>query len=340
MKAVVPVAGEGTRLRPFTFSIPKALILVAGKPVLNHILDFVMQWGPSELILVIGPGQSVLEAHLAQESPIPVRAVVQEQPLGLGHAVLQASSLVEDEPMLVVYGDTIAEADPEQALAQRADAVLGVKWHDDPRRFGIAELEGGRVARVREKPTEHRPGLVLVGVNYIANSRLLFACLEELVRSGQRTRGEFQATDAFQMMIEKGATVRTFPVPGWYDCGTPQSLLETQRALLGKGVRRPPSTGATLLPPVSVHPKACVEASVVGPYVTVAEGATVRRSVLSDCIIHEHAVLEGVVLHRSIVGRGAELRDQPPSLLVGDRSRLQRAPPCNNGAQDEPPGQS
>jgi glucose-1-phosphate thymidylyltransferase len=181
---------------------------------------------------------------------------------------------------------------------------------------------------------------VLVGVNYIANSRLLFACLEELVRSGQRTRGEFQATDAFQMMIEKGATVRTFPVPGWYDCGTPQSLLETQRALLGKGVRRPPSTGATLLPPVSVHPKACVEASVVGPYVTVAEGATVRRSVLSDCIIHEHAVLEGVVLHRSIVGRGAELRDQPPSLLVGDRSRLQRAPPCNNGAQDEPPGQS
>ncbi len=327
MKAVIPVAGAGTRFRPLTYSMPKALILVAGKPVLNHILESVMRWEPAEAVLVVSPRQAAHYEQLCRESSIPVQIAVQEEPRGLGHAILQARPNVGDEPMLIVYGDTIVDADPTEALDQRADAVLGVQWHDDPRRFGIAELEGERVVRLQEKPPERRPGLVIVGINYVRNTALLFDCLEELVRLSRQTRGEFQATDAFQLMVERGAEVRVFSVRGWYDCGTPETLLETQRALLdGRGGRPPSSDSAAFIPPVSVHPEALVEASVVGPFVTVGPSAQIRRSVISDSVIHGHATIEGVVLEKSIVGGGARIREQPTSALLGVQSRWDRTP--------------
>jgi glucose-1-phosphate thymidylyltransferase len=326
MKAVVPVAGAGTRLRPLTYSVPKALLMVAGRPIVAHILDLLTQWEPSEIILVVSPGKAEWYEALRQDSEIPVRVAVQENPLGLGHAILQARHLVDGEPMVVVYGDTIVETDPKEALSCRADVALGVMLHDDPRRFGIVELDGDRVIRLREKPAECKPGLVIVGINYVANSELLFDCLQELMDTDCRTKGEFQATDAFQLMVERGATIRTFPVSGWYDCGTPESLLSTQRILLEGTETCPPPQGSAYLPPVSIDPSAHVEASVVGPYVTVADGATVRRSILSDCVIHQDAVIEGVALSNSIVGHRAQVKDQPASVVVGACSRWTRAP--------------
>jgi glucose-1-phosphate thymidylyltransferase len=325
MKAVIPVAGEGTRFRPLTYAMPKALILVAGKPVLAHILAVAERWNASEAVLVVSPGQIDAYEGIRRGWSLPIQIAVQERPLGLGHAILQARPYVGEEPMVIVYGDTIVDADPADAVMQEADAVLGVQWHEDPRRFGIAELAGEKVIRLQEKPTEREPGLVIVGINYIANSSLLFDCLEELVRSTRQSKGEFQATDAFQLMVNRGAEVRTFPVAGWYDCGTPQSLLETQRQLIGERQHHPDSRDSIFVTPVNVHPEAEVEASVVGPFVTVGEAARICRSVVSDSVIHSGARIEGVVLEKSIVGSEARVTEQPASMVVAAHSTFARA---------------
>ncbi len=324
VKVVVPVAGEGTRFRPLTYAMPKALILVAGKPVLAHILDVAERWDASEAVLIVSPDQVHSYEVVRSESSVPFQIAVQDQPLGLGHAILQARPYVGEDPMLIVYGDTIVDADPADAVTKQADAVLGVQWREDPRRFGIAEVAGERVVRLQEKPTEPVPGLVIVGINYIMNSGLLFDCLEELVSSSRRSKGEFQATDAFQLMVDRGAEVRTFHVAGWYDCGTPDSLLETQRILLRAHESPPSPGGATFVPPVSVHPSAQVEASVVGPFVTVGEAARIRRSVVSDSVIHARASIDGVVLEWSIVGSEAQVAEQPASVVVAAHSTVDR----------------
>jgi glucose-1-phosphate thymidylyltransferase len=258
------------------------------------------------------------------DSQVPLQIAVQQQPLGLGHAILQARPYVGEEPMLIVYGDTIVDADPADAVTQQVDAVLGVQWHEDPRRFGIAEVEGERVIRLQEKPVELKPGLVIVGINYISNSSLLFDCLEELVQTSRLSKGEFQATDAFQLMVDRGAEVRTFPVAGWYDCGTPASLLETQRRLFAAHESYLPADGSVFVSPVSVHPTAQVDTSIIGPFVTVGEAAQIRRSVVSDSVIHARARIEGVVLDGSIVGRDAWVTEQPVSVMVAAHSTVCR----------------
>ncbi len=185
-----------------------------------------------------------------------------------------------------MLGDTIVTAD-YSALVGGGRTLIGVKEVDDPQRFGVVELQDGRVTSVVEKPDVPPSNLAIVGLYYIADSRILFECLTEIVEKDIRTKGEYQLTDALKLMLERGEDMGVYPVEGWHDCGLPETLLDTNRVLLERsGGNGKSMEGSIVLPPVSIDPTAVIERSVVGPYVSVAAGATIRDSVVRDSILN------------------------------------------------------
>ncbi|HID11029.1 MAG TPA: nucleotidyl transferase [Candidatus Latescibacteria bacterium] len=323
MKAVVPVAGMGTRLRPHTYTTPKALFQVAGRPILAYILDEVVHLDIGEVVLVVGHlGDKIVEYVRGEYSELGLYAVEQEEQLGLGHAVYLTKEYVEGEPVLIIYGDTIFEGDFREALKGDADGRIGIKPVEDPRRFGVVVVEGGRIVRLVEKPSSFVSDLAIAGVNFVQNTPLLFESLETIVREDRRTKGEYQLTDAFQEMVDRGARLEPFPVENWFDCGKPESLLETNRHLLSKRGDAPEVSGSVVLPPSFVAPTAQIESSIVGPYTSVAEGARIEGSIVRNSIVGEGALVRGCLLEGSIVGDRARVLGGYQRLNVGDSSEV------------------
>lgn len=321
MIAVVPVAGSGTRLRPHTFTLPKAMLPVAGKPILGHILDTLRAAGARRVVLVTGFLGERIRAYAATRRDLNIQCIEQTEQLGLGHAIWVTREAVGDEPLLIILGDTLFEADLH-GLTPDGPHRLGVRRVEDPRRFGVVELEGQRVRRVVEKPERPPSDLAIVGIYYLTSSRLLFDCLGELVRRGERTRGEIQLTDALQLMIERGETMEILPVEGWYDCGTPETLLQANRALLAAAPPPAAREGCVLVPPVSLDPACEVESAVIGPHVSIGPGARVRGSIVRDSIVSDGADVSGVLIESSIVGENAVVRGRFARLNVGSASEI------------------
>lgn len=320
--AVIPVAGAGTRLRPHTHSTPKALLEVAGKPILGHILDRVAGADPERVVLVIGPGaQGERIRQYGMTRGGAIECVIQVEPLGLGHAVAQARDLVGSAPALVVLGDTIAILD--FAKFTSGGSMLGVREVEDPRRFGVAIVQDGRVTSLEEKPEHPRSNLAVVGVYYLENAPMLFRALEAVERDGTRTKGEIQLTDALMRMIEWGEVIRPYPVDGWYDCGKTETLLQTNRELLDRFAEPVSRPGVVLLPPVAVDASADVLHSVIGPHASIGPGARVRRAVVQNSIINQGAVVEGILLDRSVVGENASVRGAAQRINIGDSSEVE-----------------
>src|SRR5690606_35092894 len=224
MKAILPVAGVGTRLRPHTHTQPKTLVHVAGKPILGHILDRLLPVGVDEVVLIVGQwGDRVVEYVQGAYPQFKVTAIEQAERKGLGHAVYLAREAVPpEEPVLIVLGDTIFQADLKAAF-QPGRSTIGVRRVADPRQYGVVELDGDRVRRLVEKPANPPSDLAVVGVYYLRKSGLLFDCLQEIIDAGIRVKGEYQLTDGLQRMIEKGEPLYTFPVENWWDCGNPET---------------------------------------------------------------------------------------------------------------------
>jgi glucose-1-phosphate thymidylyltransferase len=324
--AVIPAAGVGTRLRPHTHTVPKALINVAGRPILAHILDDLLAKGIRRYVIVIGYMGERIEAYVRSHYDIDVTFVEQETRQGLGHALYLTREAVGEKPMLVVLGDTIVRTN-YTAFLDPQDVVLGVKEVEDPRRFGIVEIREGYVRALVEKPEQPRSNLALVGIYGIPRSAELWEALEEIIRTGRRTKGEYQLTDALALMLERGVRMRVELVDGWFDCGKPETLLDTNRHLL-EGVPEPaPRPGVVFVPPVYVDDAAVLEQCILGPYVSVAKGATVRRSILRDSIVNENAVVEDVLLDGSVVGEKACVQGAYQSLNVGDSSEIRPSRP-------------
>lgn len=323
MKAVIPVAGVGTRLRPHTHTIPKALIHVAGKPIIGYILDELVRLGVEDVILVIGYlGDQILQYVTQEYTFRRLDHVEQKDRRGLGHAISLTEPLVEEEPVLMVYGDTIFEGDLRNGIDDRVDGKIGVKAVEDPRRFGVVQVEGNRIIRLVEKPPQFVSNLAIAGVNYIRNSALLFRCLRELLEKKITTRGEYQVTDAFERMVESGAYLEVFSVENWFDCGNLQTLLTTNRHLLSKRKGDADRPGSIIRPPVYIAPSAIIVNSVIGPYTSIAEGAHVEESIVKDCIVGEQAVVRSCLLSGSLIGDHAQVYGYAQRLNVGDSSEV------------------
>ncbi|MGH2376025.1 MAG: sugar phosphate nucleotidyltransferase [bacterium] len=323
MRAIIPVAGVGRRLRPHTHTQPKALMHVAGRPILGHILDELVAAGVDDVVLVVGHLGEKVEEYVRSRYRLRLHVVEQSEPLGNGHAIYVAREHLNGDGTLIIMGDTIIKADLPRVLALPSSAI-GVHEVSDPRRFGVVEVSNGRVRRLVEKPEVPASNLAVVGVYMIRNPRLLGASLERMVNEHRMVRGEYWLADALQMMVESGEKMETFHISGWYDCGTPEALLEANRELLAADrVTQAPPPGSVVLPPSFVDPSAQIEGSVIGPFASVAEGARVTNSVVRDSIVNADATLDGVLLEHSIIGEHASVTGRAARINLGDSSEIE-----------------
>ncbi|HEY3248401.1 MAG TPA: sugar phosphate nucleotidyltransferase [bacterium] len=324
MRAIIPVAGMGTRLRPHTHTQPKALMHVAGKPILAHIIDELVTVGIDEVVLVVGYLGEKIEGYVRERyGTLRTHFIPQGEPLGNGHAVYVAREFLDDSPILIIFGDTIVRGDLAGFLHGR-ESLVGVKEVTDPRRLGVVELDGdGYVRRLVEKPADPPSNLAVIGAYFIKEGRSLRAALERLVEEGRQARGEFWLADGLQVMIDAGERMAVFPIEHWYDCGTAESLLEANRDLLEASTPPAWTDGSIVLPPSYVSPSAILQGSVIGPHVSIAEGARVSNSVIRDSIINANALVDGALLEHSLVGEHAVVKGRPGRINVGDSSELE-----------------
>jgi glucose-1-phosphate thymidylyltransferase len=323
MKAIIPIAGSGTRLRPFTYSKPKAMLQVGSQPIIYHIVDSLIPLGCDTLILVISREGENIPAILREHYPkVRTEVVVQVERLGLGHAVNLAAEKAKNHELIVVYGDTIIDGDLSRIRETDADGIIAVKKVEDPRRFGVVNVRQGYITRFVEKPAQPKSNLAIVGFNYFRKPEMLFESLRELIARGKRTKGEFQITDAFQLMLRKGFRFKPLEVGGWYDCGTPKSLLETNRYLLGREGNMRRIADSILIPPVFVPESAEIINSIIGPNVSVGDGAIIDHSLISDSIVGSNARVVHASLACSLIGDNAEIVEHPRRIAVGDNSSL------------------
>lgn len=339
MKAIIPVAGSGSRLRPVTLDTPKAMVPVAGKPVLEYLLDQVTGMGIRDVVLVISPSGDAIRRFVDRRDDLEARYVVQHEPLGIGHAVHLCGDLVDDEPLLVLLGDVIYLSDfAFLAGAPRGNAVGVKRVSGDLRRYGLVETEGGRITRLVEKPDHPVSDLAIAGIYSFSSSRPLMEGLETLVGSGRRTRNEYQLTDALQWMVEQGEHLYPFEVDEWYDCGTPDRLLEANRRLLDLNGGRCDIPGSVIIPPVDIASDARVHRSVIGPHVAISSRASVARTIVRDATIGTHARIENCDLRGTIVTPHAVLADTVRRVPVGLGSLPGPVDPDSPDNSDSPDG--
>ena len=328
MKIVIPMAGYGTRLRPHTWSKPKPLVTVAGKPVLGHVLDtFAPLAGIDEVVFVVGYLGQQVESYVAEAYPqMKTRYVEQTELLGQSHAVWLARHGLTG-PALLAFVDTLIDTDLGQLGSEKAEAVAWVKKVDDPRRFGVAEVSSnGWVKRLVEKPMDASNNLAVVGFYYFRQAEKLVEAIEEQMARGEQLQGEYFLADAVNIMLEHGLDMRVQPVEVWHDCGKAEALLETNRYLLEHG--RDNSTEASrrkdvvIVPPVYVDPTAAVHESVIGPHVSIGAGCEVHRSVIQDSIVDGGSQLVDTTLSGSLIGRDARVVGRYHALNVGDSSEV------------------
>lgn len=322
MKAVIPVAGIGKRLRPHTHSSPKALVPVAGKPILGHIVDNLLGMGVTELVPIIGYKGAQIRAYLSRAYDIPIRFVEQTEQKGIAHAVSLTREFADDTELIIILGDTIIRTDFSK-IPRAGDNVLGVREVDDPKRFGICTVEDDVITGIVEKPDQPRGNLALVGLYYFRNSAPLYAACSEILDRGITTKGEYQITDALALMIERGTVFTPYRIDGWYDCGKVETLLETNRILLEGTESAARGADSVIVPPCFIGVGATIENSVVGPYVSAAAGCSIRDSIIRNSILGEGSSLCGVVLDASVIGAGAEVTRTSSNLNISDDSQVE-----------------
>jgi glucose-1-phosphate thymidylyltransferase len=326
MKVIIPVAGKGTRLRPHTHTKPKSLVRVAGKPILGHLIDRLRSLSMEELILVIDPDEAKeasIRRFLESTAPVPVRYVRQTELKGPAHAIFLAREHI-DRDVLIVFNDTLFDADLSRIETHQDDGIIWVREVEDPHRFGLVELNANRIVRLVEKPEVPPSNLAMIGMYYVKDGPGLMAYIERVMREGRTVKGEFYLPDPLQLMLDEGYQLEAAPVQGWYDCGTIEALLDTNRVLLENGHQQVIGTfDSVIIPPVCVEEGAHIRRSVVGPYVSIASGVTVENAIIHDSIINGGATVQDALLQRSLIGEHAFVKGGYKRLNVGDSSAVQ-----------------
>ena len=327
MKAIIPVAGAGTKLRPHSYTQPKALIPLAGKTVLSIIIDQLREAGINEFIFIIGYLGEKIQDYVKSKYPdLQAHYVHQVDRQGIGHAIKLTRSIVNHDEVFVVLGDTICEYDIQQVV-NSPFSMLGVRKVDDPREFGVAEInEDGFVSHVVEKPQIPKSNMALVGLYKIKESEQMFQCLENNIRQGLRSHGEYSLTDALDCMIKIGAKFKSFKVENWFDCGRKETMLESNAILLKKFVLEKEVENrfenTVIIQPVSIGSGCIIKNSIIGPDVAIGENTTIDYSIVKNSIIGSFSNLFDIVLVASIIGSDTNLRGETRSLNIGDNTSI------------------
>lgn len=324
MDIILPVAGFGSRLRPHTWSKPKPLVTVAGKAMLSHVLDRVMQLEPGKIVFITGYLGEQIEAWARQEYP-DTELVFVEQPdmLGQSDALYRTREHV-DADGLMIFPDALFEADFSKLLDINSDGVAYTYYVEDPSAYGVALLnDDGYVTRIIEKPQEPVSHEAVIGIYYFKEWQALMRAIEKQFEQKIMLKGEYFIADAIQIMINDGARFEIDQIGVWEDCGNVDALLDTNRYLLGA---EPPSpaqrTGSLIVPPSFVHREAVLEDAVIGPYASIGAGTLVRNSVIRDSIVEDNSEVVDAILQRSVVGSKVTIHGSARSISVGDNGKV------------------
>lgn len=327
MKAIIPVAGAGTKLRPHTYTQPKALIPLAGKTVLSIIIDQLHEAGINDFVFIVGYlGDKIQDYVKAKHPDISCNFLYQNERNGTGHAIDLAREIVGTDEIFIVLGDTIAEYNVAEVV-QSPVSMIGVKKVDDPRNFGVAEInEEGLITRVVEKPAIPKSNMAMVGIYKIKETHFLFTCIKRIIERGERSHEEFSLTDALECMIQKGAQIKSFKVSNWFDCGKKETLLESNSTLLkkfgGKIAEEHSFENTIIIPPVSIGEGCDIKNSVIGPNVAIGDHSVLNYTIVKESIIGSFTKLYDVVLDDSLIGSDTSIKGETRSLNIGDNTDI------------------
>jgi glucose-1-phosphate thymidylyltransferase len=329
MKVIIPLAGKGTRLRPHTHITPKPMLKIAGKPVIDYVMDDLQRLGNVEQVIYItGHLKDKVEEYARAKYPFDAVFIEQKVQDGTAGAVALAKPYV-DQPVFIIFVDTIFDADLSVVNRSDADGIIWVKTVEDYKRFGVVVTDAdGHMTKIVEKPSTPISKRANIGLYYIKNWKLLYEGIEWTLKQ-PKNKGEFYLTDAFQYMIDHGAKIKVIDVEGWYDAGEQGTLLETNRTILDKGrARRPASVpaGVTVIDPVYVEDDVTLSASTIGPNVSIGAGSRIEGSELRDTIVGTGTTVSNSALTGSIIGDAAVIEGVRGQLNVSDHSvvRIER----------------
>lgn len=328
MKALIPVAGVGTRLRPHTYTQPKPLIPVAGKPIISFIIEQLYEIGITDFVFVIGYlGEKIQDYVTLVHPEINKTFVHQSERKGLGHAVWTAREALEGtDEVFIVLGDTIFEADLKEMIDEPL-SCLGVKKVEHPSNFGVAAFgEDQMVTKVVEKPQIPLSNMALVGLYKCLDVKGLIQAIQYNIDHDIRTKDEYQLTDALMHMINQGAKFKAVEINNWFDCSKKEILLETNSTLLKKSgfasEEIPEYINSIIIHPVSIAKNCKISNSIIGPFVTIGEQTTINYSIVKNSIIGSYASIIEVVLEESVVGSDASIKGLSQSLNIGDNTEI------------------
>lgn len=328
MKAIIPVAGKGMRLRPLTYTQPKPLIPVAGKPIISFIVDQLIALGVEEFVFIIGYLGEKIREYVERTYPdVHTVFVTQEDRYGSAHAIWLARDHYADaDELIIFFGDAIIDADL-RAFKDSKTSCLGVQIVDDPRKFGVVERdEAGNIRGLVEKPVIPKSNLAMVGCYKIREvEQFISACAYNL-EHGIKSIGEFPLTDALARMLEWGTELTTITVDNWFDCGRREVLLETNATFLAReGFATedpPPYDNSIIIHPVHIGPDCELSNSIIGPYVTLGANTKLDHAIVSNSIIGDYATIHDIVLRDSVVGNDAGIGGLRQSLNIGDNTEI------------------
>jgi glucose-1-phosphate thymidylyltransferase len=322
MQVIIPLAGKGTRLRPHTHLVPKPLIKVAGRPVMDWVMDKLDGLGVTDIIFITGHLKEQVEAYTREHYSWPGRFVEQQVQDGTAGAINLARPFVTG-PVLIIFVDTVFDADLTLVKGCADDGIIWAKEVEDYQRFGVVMTDAsGYMTRIVEKPKEPVSKLANIGLYYVRDVEALWRGIDHVLAQ-PANRGEWYLTDAFQHMIDNGSRIRTAEVGGWYDCGALNTTLETNAILLARdAATRSPGGREGVVEPCYVEAGVIIENSTVGPNVALEKGTVIRNSTVRDAIIGAGCRISDSALHDSMLGDQVVIEGVRGSVSAGSHSEL------------------
>ncbi len=321
------MAGKGTRLRPFTYTKAKPMISVAGKPILGHLLDSLSTIKIDKAIFIVSDDNDDLKKFIKENYYFEATYILQKDQKGVAHAIYGAKNHAVDDEIIILFADTLIRANLNKVHqiknSKDVDGIIWTKQVDDPRNFGVVFTHNGLISKFIEKPETPVSDKAIVGLYYFNNSTKLFNAIEHLLKNDIKTKGEYQLTDALQLLVDQNQKLIQEDVQIWKDCGTPKNLLETQEFILETmKTGKVNTTNSIILKPAYIEKGAKITNSIIGPNVSIGKDSVITSSIISNSIIDKQVIIEQSSLHTSIIGSYAKIKGTPRKLNMGDSSEL------------------
>ncbi|MBR9676069.1 NTP transferase domain-containing protein [Candidatus Woesearchaeota archaeon] len=323
IKVIIPLAGKGTRLRPHTYSKPKPLLHVAGKPVLGHILDSIKNLDVEEVIMITGDMEEQIREYVDNNYDYKTAYFKQTEMLGDGHAISMAKDEVRDTDVLIIFSDTLFVKNIKTDIDEIKD-YDGIVWAnktDTPERFGILNTKEETITEIEEKPEKPKSDLAIIGLYYFKSSKQMFSYLEKAMNERRTSKGEYRLADAMALMVEENHKLRAVPIGDWLDTGIPETMLSTNKYLLENGHNKTIKTNnSIIIEPVYIEDGCVINSSVIGPHVSIAKNSTVENSIIKNSIIGEESRIQNAQLTNSLIGDCAEVIEKEKSLNIASNT--------------------